>query len=270
MTQNKHDAEAPGRNGPVGPTELIQRAVTSARSALGQVRSRVIRAFLNPPKGKVNFGDLRRVKPISRFYGYDRGGPVDRYYIEKFLDAHRERICGNVLEISENTYTRKFGGDRVTRSEVLHYNDPLPPATVVGDLTHAPHLPSDHYDCIIITQTLMFIFDVQAAVETLHRILKPGGTVLATQAGLSQIAEQEVWNDTWHWGFTRASIRRLFTDTFPGGDVDVQTYGNVLSTVAFLHGLSFDELTEGELDLTDPEYQMLISVAARKAPAGIA
>ncbi|MFN4128216.1 MAG: class I SAM-dependent methyltransferase [Paracoccaceae bacterium] len=229
--------------------------------------SRAAGHFLGPAKNDVDFGDLRRLTPISRSYGYDRGAPVDRYYIEKFLDTHRDRIFGTVLEISENTYTKKFGGDRVTHSDVLHYNDPSPPATVIGDLTDAPHLPSNHYDCIIITQTLMFIYDVRAAVETLHRILKPGGTVLATQAGLSQIAEEEAWNDTWHWAFTRASMCQMFGDAFPGGDVEVKTHGNVLSTIAFLHGLSFDELTEAELDRTDPEYQMLISVAARKAPA---
>lgn len=233
-------------------------------------RNRIARRFLQPAPHGVDMGDLRRVTPISRLYGWDRGQPVDRYYIEKFLDAHRDRITGSVLEISENTYTRKFGEDRVTSSDVLHYDDPKPPATIVGDLTDAPHLPSNHFDCIIITQTLMFIYDVKAAVETLHRILKPGGTVLATQAGLSQIAEAEVWNDTWHWGFTRASSRRLFEDAFPGGEVEVQTHGNVLSTIAFLHGLSSTELTRGELDHTDPQYPLLISVAARKAAAGSA
>jgi SAM-dependent methyltransferase len=248
-----------------------QQAAASARAALAWGAHRLARSgltsrFLRPAKGRVDFGDLRRLTPISRLYGYDRGEPVDRYYIEKFLDANRERIRGTVLEISENTYTRKFGGDRVRRSEVLHYDDPSPPATVTGDLTDAPHLPSDHYDCIIITQTLMFIYDVRAAVETLHRILKPGGTVLATQAGLSQIADGP-WNHTWHWGFTQASARRLFEDAFAGGEVEVRTHGNVLSTIAFLHGLSHDELTKDELDRTDPEYQMLVSVAARKAPA---
>ncbi len=244
----------------------LRRWLSSGRvgRALGSARRLAV-----PAKNRVNLGALRRVTPISRLYGYDRGEPVDRYYIKHFLDAHRERVFGTVLEISENTYTQTFGGDRVTQSEVLHYDDPSPPATVTGDLTHAPHLPSNRYDCIIITQTLMFIYDVRAAVETLHRILKPGGTVLATQAGLSQIADGP-WNHTWHWGFTNASCKRIFEDAFPGGQVEVRTYGNVLSTVAFLHGLSYDELTRHELDVTDPEYQVLIAVAARKAPADAA
>lgn len=99
----------------------------------------------------------------------------------------------------------------------------------------------------------------------MHRIVKPGGVVLATAPGLTQIAD-DPWNDTWHWSFSRASLCRLFAEGFPGGEIDMQVHGNVLSTVAFLQALAQDELTRRELDASDPEYQMLIGVAARKAP----
>ena len=269
-----HDSASSGQVRARATSTQGQRLTPSrtavAWNALGLALSGINRrlfgpSILGPSKNSVDFGDLRRLTPVSRNYGYDRGEPVDRYYIEKFLAAHRDLISGTVLEISENTYTRKFGDDRVTRSEVLHYNDPSPPATYVGDLTDAAHLPSDYFDCIIITQTLMLIYDVSAAVETLHRILKPGGTVLATQAGLTQIAGP--WAYTWYWGFTRASLSRLFGDVFTGGKVEVEAYGNVLSTLAFLHGFAQDELTKGELDRNDPEYQMLLSVVARSVPA---
>jgi len=35
-----------------------------------------------PSVGSINFGDLRSVKPISEYYGEDRGLPIDRYYID--------------------------------------------------------------------------------------------------------------------------------------------------------------------------------------------
>lgn len=217
-----------------------------------------------PAPNKVDFGDFRRLSPFCRDFGTKRGESIDRYYIEKFLRDNSALISGTVLEISEDTYTKKYGGDRVTASEVLHYDDPSPPATMTGDLTDAPHIPSNHYDCVIITQTLMLIYDVQAAVATLNRILKPGGTVIVTMAGLTQITNNE-WADTWHWGFTKHSAKRLFEDAFVGGQVDVQTYGNVLTTISFLHGLAQEELTQAEYDVVDPEYQMLIGVIARKS-----
>ncbi|HKK30759.1 MAG TPA: methyltransferase domain-containing protein [Alphaproteobacteria bacterium] len=218
----------------------------------------------NPRPHTVNFGDLRRLDPISRLYGWDRGTPVDRYYIEKFLAANQSAIHGHVLEISENTYTKKFGGDRVTNIDVLHYNDPNPPVTIVADLTDAPQIPSNTFDCAIITQTLMVIYDYNAVVETLHRALKPGGTVLATMAGLTQIADPD-WRSTWHWGFTQSSAQRIFEDVFEGGQVKAESFGNVLSTISFLQGLAMEELTRAELEVNDPDYQMLIGVSAKKA-----
>jgi SAM-dependent methyltransferase len=221
---------------------------------------------LSPARGQLDLGDLRRLTPISREYGYDRGTPIDRYYIENFLEAHSNSILGRVLEISENTYTRRFGGPRVTHSDVLHYDNPAPPSTIIGDLTYAPHIPSESFDCVIITQTLMLIFDVRAAVETLHRVLKPGGTLLASMAGITQIADPN-WLKTWHWSFTQHSAQRLFEQGFPGAAVEARSYGNVLTSIAYLHGLAHEELSARELDYNDPEYQMLITVIAQKAVA---
>lgn len=206
-------------------------------------------------------GDLRRLSPISREYGFDRGRPIDRYYIEKFLRGQSHVIQGRVLEIGENVYTKKFGGQRVSQSDVLHYVEGNPVATFVGDLTDAPQLPSNSFDCVIITQTLQLIYDVRAALTTIYRILKPGGVVLATFPGLSQISGNE-WKHTWHWGFTNCSAQLLFESVFPEPLVEINTYGNVLSSIAFLHGLADDELTEAELDVADVEYQLLVAARA--------
>ena len=242
----------------------FSQRLNAARKWLSAVRQG---RLPSPPVSGVDFGDLRRLTPIGPMYGWERGDPVDRYYIEKFLDGHRELIRGQVLEISEDTYSRKFGGEKVQKIDVLHLNDPTPPVTILADLSDAPHIPSETFDCIIITQTLMVIYDFAKVVETLHRILKPGGTVLATTAGLTQIADPE-WRTTWYWGFTEASATRMFEDVFGKGQIEVASYGNVLSTIAFLHGISKDELRPAELDHKDPEYQMLVAVAARKAGGG--
>src|SRR6185503_1474005 len=65
------------------------------------------------PKTSVwDWGDLRRLRPVSRTFGYDRGLPVDRYYIESFLERNRRDIDGRTLEIGDDEYTRRFGGER--------------------------------------------------------------------------------------------------------------------------------------------------------------
>jgi SAM-dependent methyltransferase len=138
-----------------------------------------------PPIGLVRFGSLRRVTPISRRWGYDRGLPIDRYYIEAFVEEHRRDIRGTVLEVREPGYTHQFGSD-VKHSEVIVVDPDNTVATIVADLADASQVPDASFDCVIVTQTLQFIYDVRAAVDTIHRILKPRGVVLATFPGIAR------------------------------------------------------------------------------------
>lgn len=221
------------------------------------------------PLGSVDFGDLRRVAPISPIFGIDRDLlSVERHYIEEFLQSNSAHIRGRVLEMGDPAYTVKFGGDRVTQSDVLHYVEGNPKATIVGDLTAGKTLPDAAFDCIILTQTLQMIFDAHAAIRTLHRILKPGGVVLATSHGISRIARREGvddWGEYWH--FTAQSTKKLFEEQFLPENTTIMTYGNVLSAVGSLHGLAASELKPNELAHRDPNYELLISVCARKEAA---
>ena len=163
-----------------------------------ETRRRLARLAVWPPVGWVRFGQLRRLQPMTRDYGSSRGLEIDRYYIEKFLSGHTADIQGHVLEIKHNTYTKRYGGDRVTKSDVLHKVEGNPDATIVADLSNADHLPSDTFDTIIFTQTLQFIYDIKSTIATLYRILKPGGVLLATASGMAQISQEdfEMWGNT--------------------------------------------------------------------------
>src|SRR5262249_6882382 len=124
--------------------------------------SRKLKPNTAPGIGKVNFGDLLRPKPISTVWGYDRGKPIDRLYIESFLDRHRCDIRGRVLEAGDNSYTIQFGREQVVHSDVLHIDEHAPTATIIADLAAADHIESDFFDCIILTQTLHLVFDLAA------------------------------------------------------------------------------------------------------------
>jgi glycosyltransferase involved in cell wall biosynthesis len=246
----------------------FKRAQTFVKSLLptpvrSWLRFRLKRYTSGPRVGRVRFGSLRQLTPISRAFGFDRGLPIDRYYLERFLSAHAGDIQGDVLEIGDDTYTRRFGRDRVTKRDVLHVSEGNPRATIVGDLTCAEHIPPDSFDCIILTQTLHLIYDVRAALKTLYRILKPGGVLLATFPGISQISHDR-WRESWCWAFTHVSARRLFEEIFPTGNVCVEVSGNVLTAIAFLHGLAAEELRQEELDYRDSHYEVSIMVRAVK------
>lgn len=218
------------------------------------------------PVGSVNFGGLRRLSPISAIFGKDRDLlTIERHYIEQFLARHAADIRGRVLEMGDPTYIRKFGTG-VTKEEVMSYVEGNPQATIVADLTDAPHIPDNSFDCIIITQTLQMIFEVDKAIATLARILKPGGVVLCTSHGMTRVARREGvddWGEYWH--FTTQSKRRLFHAHFAKEHVAVSTVGNVFTCICNLHGLAASEIDATELETHDPNYEMLVLVRAVKA-----
>jgi len=168
-----------------------------------------------------------------------------------------------VLEIGGDDYTRRFGGSRVSRVDVLHVREGNPRATIVGDLTDPAVLPENAFDCIVLTQTLHLIYDVRLAVSRLYRALAPGGVVLVTAPGISQIDRGE-WGGSWFWSFTTESLSRLFGECFGRDDVLVEHHGNVFAATAFLQGLAVEEVDATKLDPLDKSYQLIVGVRARK------
>jgi SAM-dependent methyltransferase len=206
-------------------------------------------------------GTIRRTTPLSHDWGFERGTPVDRYYIEHFLAQESHRIRGRVLEVADPRYTRRFGRG-VERSDVLDINASNPAATFVADLAAADAVPSDAFDCFILTQTLQYIFDLPAAVRHVHRVLRPGGTVLCTVPAVSRIGRRYLDNE--YWRFTTASASRLFREAFGAGAVEVNGRGNVLASVAFLMGMASEELTARELESEDAFFPVVVTIRATK------
>jgi len=227
---------------------------------------RVRRWFVRLPViGELRFAALRRVRPLSRTFGSDRGGlPVDRHYIERFLEGASLDIRGRVLEIGDSRYTRAFGGLKVSVSDVAHAEEGNAEANLVADLTTGRGLAPDTYDCVILTQTLHCIYDIHPAVRSLHRILRPGGVALVTLPGISQISRYDLehWGDFWR--FTSLAAQRLFAEVFGPERVSVRAYGNVLAAAAFLYGLTCNELRPRELEASDPDYELVIGVRAQR------
>jgi FkbM family methyltransferase len=205
----------------------------------------------------------RAPEPVSRTFGFERGTPIDRHYIEDFLHVCRADVRGRVLEVGSSDYTQRFGGPRVTQRDVLNVVQ-TPGTTIVGDLAQADNIPEAAYDCFILTQTLPFIFDVRAALRSAYRILKPGGVLLLTVPGISQLSryDAERWGD--YWRFTPQSVQRLLAGFFAGSKVTVRVYGNVRSASALLEGRAAHELRPIEMSHADPDYPVIVAARAAK------
>jgi hypothetical protein len=206
-------------------------------------------------------GNLRRTLPLSDEFGYDRGTPIDRYYIEQFLQENRGCVRGRVLEVKDTGYTDRFGNG-VTAKEVLDIDTENPLATIVADLAAPNVIPDASFDCFILTQTLQYVYDARAALAHAHRILKPSGALLATVPAVSPIVDESHLTD--YWRFTPESCSALFGEIFGRESIRVRAYGNVLTAIAFLAGMAYEELTGPELAVQDSRFAMLISVNAVK------
>lgn len=200
-------------------------------------------------------GISHRATPLS-VWGLERGSSVDRYYIERFLAEHRYDIRGRVLEVGDTSYIDMFGVG-VKQSEVLDIDSTNPRATIITDLAAADVIPSDYFDCFICTQTLQYIYDIHAALAHAHRILRPNGVLLATVPCLCRV------NPTGdYWRLTSSSCEKLFGEVFGVDQITVSPQGNVLSAVAFLMGMAYQELRQQDLDKEDENFPLIIAVRA--------
>lgn len=226
----------------------------------------VIRRLVNPVRrvrGRlaIGSGQFNRSRPLSREYGYDRGTPIDRYYVEGFLASMAGHIRGRVLEVGDDTYSRRFGGGRITRQDVLHVHG-NGKATIVGDLSDPKTLPTAAFDCIILTQTLHLIYDMPAAVGELRRALAPGGMALVTVPGVSAI-DRGKWGSSWFWSLSELALATLLSRHFDDAAVSIESFGNLFAATAFLHGACVEEVDARKLDLREPAYPVTIAACAR-------
>lgn len=207
------------------------------------------------------FGELP-LKCISKKMGCDRGTPIDRYYIEKFLENNKQYIHGDVFEISESTYTNQFGNN--VDNAIIFTADEKAKNAVIGDLTTGVGCEDNVADCFILTQTLPFIFDIDAAVNNVIKMLKVGGTALFTLRGISAISKYDYdrWGD--YWGFTKKSALKLFEKYSDLVDVEVISYGNAKIATEFLYGLSQEEIDMNDYKYNDDLVPVIIGVRIMK------
>jgi SAM-dependent methyltransferase len=208
----------------------------------------------------MQIGRVGSPNPLSVNWGYEHGTPIDRYYIEQFLAAHSSDVTGRVLEVKDDGYSRRFGCERVKRQEVLDLDAANRNATIIGDLADPGTLPSNAFDCVILTQTLHLVFDVTAAISNVRRALKSGGVALITVPGITPSRPDGA--DSWYWSPTADALRKLLCGCFSSENVSVASFGNLFAATAFLHGAALEEVARQKLEVTDPAYPVTIGARA--------
>lgn len=203
----------------------------------------------------------QNVSPLSNKWGFDRGLPIHRYYLEQFLHEFSFDIHGHCLEFQGDSYTIRFGGSRVTKLDILHIDDSNPKATIVADVTKPTGITDNYFDSIICTHVLHMILDLDKAIAELMRILKPGGILLVAVPHISMCGEKthEVWR------FTPEGLQMVLARAFGKDNVRIKAYGNSLTAAGDLRGLVTHEFTQKELDYHDPRFAIEVCARAVKA-----
>jgi SAM-dependent methyltransferase len=224
---------------------------------LRQIRARLVPKL--KPKEKYFLVPTRSLEPISKNHGYDRGTPIDRYYIEKFLEQNKNLIKGRCLEVTDNYYTMKYGRGKVTKSDALDIKKSNRRANIHDDLRKLNKVKSNTYDTVILTHVLGLIDDIDAAIKEVYRILKPSGSALVVVGSSGSYNPR-----TDFWKFTQNSLRLLFAKCFKNENMEVTSFGNVLSSQYHLVGLAAEEMSPEEIDYHHPRYTIIIGMVAKK------
>ncbi len=204
---------------------------------------------------------LTSFEPVSRLFGFERGTPIDRYYIESFLKSQSAGMVSSVvewtLEVEEDVYSRKYFPE--CSHDILFHSKGM-------DLTRHATLKEEYYGVFICTQVFNFIYDFKDAIVGAYHILKKGGVMLATVGGnISPVSRYDMERWGHYWGFTYLGIQRSIEEVFGIGSVKVIPYGNAIAATAFVQGLSVEDLAEKALlNETDPDYVIVIGVRAIK------
>lgn len=227
----------------------------------------ITRRFIKKDHEELNFFESFCLEPVSRAFGRERGKPIDRVYIEQFLQEYCNDIKGSVMEIESNDYIKRFGGNKVEQEIILHVEGWGDPNVLKGNFETGEGLQENMVDCLICTQTLHCIFDLQSAIHNIYKILKPNGVALITVSGIKYLCESndKNWGD--YWCFTERSLHRLFSKVFENEHISIKSYGNVKTAMAFLYGLCTEELSMKDFEYNDKQVPVLVTARVLKCPS---
>ena len=147
------------------------------------------------------------------------------------------------------------------KSDVLHVVEGEPQATIIADLSSADHIPSDTFDCVILTQTLqpftIFAPPSEPSIAFETRVL------LATFPGISQSYDSE-WGESCN-GISPGYLRGgCLTKCFHRLASRLRRSEMSSRRSRSLHGVAVEESTTAELDYRDAGYDVTIAVRAQK------
>ncbi|MSV67725.1 MAG: methyltransferase domain-containing protein [Actinobacteria bacterium] len=209
----------------------------------------------------VRWGTMRRTRPYSARWGSDRGTAIDRVYLDRFFERHSKDMHGTVLEVQEPVFSARYGAD-IAETAILDIEPRNMLATIVADLNDLDVLPRESFDCIVAPQTIQYLTQPVTGLKNLYESLKPGGVLLITAPFIQKIDHNGEGADRLR--FSPLAFNELLETSCDGAEIEVESFGNVLTSIAFLMGISAEEMRPQDFDVFDPAYPMLVTARVRR------
>lgn len=127
------------------------------------------------------------LKVLSKFLQpKNREECFDRPYINDYINLTKEYIREDVLEFAggDVVYAKKYGKcSNVYLMAAIAHKDVYPDVDFYADLDDLTTLPEQKFDCIVATQVIMYMKNVEVALQNLKSMLRPGGVLIITVPG---------------------------------------------------------------------------------------
>lgn len=210
---------------------------------------------------QLSSADFFRTTPVNRLWGQEQGKALDRPFIEKFMATHAGDVYGRILEIKSPEYAQKYARPD-GEIDILDIDSENRDATIIDDLQEASKIADESYDCIILTQVLQFIPNVERAVATVARILRPGGVLLLSAPGITQTVDSR--DGAFLWSFFGPGLKLLLSRQFDAKKLVLEAHGNAGLAASFLMGLPVEAVPSDLFAVHDPEYPIVLTARAVK------
>jgi SAM-dependent methyltransferase len=213
--------------------------------------------LLSPEIGMVNWGDLKKSVPVCQAFGMSRGTPIDRYYLNQFIEAIRGEIKGNILEIGGTPKDQDFYQIKSDDSYQILNLEAGPGIDIVGDVHNPSIIEPNSIDSIIIFNVLEHCYAPWIAVQNIYQWLKTGGKCFAMVPNAVRVHRTPVD----YWRPLPDGMKWLFKDF---SEQQLYIYGNPITVTASHQGIATEELSPEELNTFHPDYPVATCIVAEK------
>jgi SAM-dependent methyltransferase len=204
-----------------------------------------------------NWAQPKRFQPFCPNWGNSRGGPIDRYYIDRFIKTELRQKKGVFLECGGDRYRKFVTTANISRYEVVDIDRNLPSLTIHRDLQSLRGIKSCSFDVIVCTQVLQYVENPERAIKELWRVLRPSGCLLVS----TPFVEKDCKKLADRWRFTQQgmlSLLRLFKTC------EVTVGGNIFVAACYWMGLGMDDINIEDLERADDTFYQVVLAKATK------